>query len=57
MTDNTTILIGAIVSLSGVVVYMFKVYIKEIKENTRALDKAREVLDRVEKLLTNWRGH
>ena len=56
MTDPTPILISAVVALSGVVAYMARVFVKELKENTRALDRAREVLSRVEELLKNWRA-
>jgi hypothetical protein len=56
MNETTTILISAVVALSGVVGYMARIFIKELKENTRALDRNREVMSRVEELLKNWRA-
>jgi hypothetical protein len=56
MNETTAILISAVVALASVVAYMAKVFIKELKDNTRALDRTREVLTRVEELLKNWRA-
>jgi hypothetical protein len=56
MNETTTILISAIVALSGVVVYMARIFLKELKDNTRALDRNREAMNRVEELLKNWRA-
>jgi len=73
MDDKSIIslLITAIVALSGAVVYLFKRSEKREKEkqqlikdllntindNNSFVRGADEVLKRVEKLLTNWRGH
>lgn len=56
MTDTTTILISAIVALAGVIGVGGKMLLKVLRENTRALDRANDALDRVEELLKNWRA-
>lgn len=73
MDDKSTIalLITAVAALSGAVVYLYKRSEKREKEkqqlirdvlnaindNNSFVRGADEVLKRVEKLLTNWRGH
>lgn len=73
MTDNTIIplFIAAITGLSAAVVYLYKRGEKREKEaqqmvkdvlntiriNESYIRNADEVLKRVERLLTNWRGH
>lgn len=58
MNDTTTIpiLISAIVALSGALVWIVKVVLKELRENTRALDRGTEVMGRLEEWLKNWRA-
>lgn len=56
MTDTTTILISAIAALAGVIGVGGKMLLKALRENTRALDRANDALDRVEELLKNWRA-
>lgn len=56
MTDPTTILISAIVALAGVIGVGGKILLKVLRENTRALDRANDTLNRVEELLKNWRA-
>lgn len=56
MTDTTTILISAIVALAGVIGVGGKMLLKVLRENTRALDRANDTLNRVEELLKNWRA-
>lgn len=73
MDDKTLIatLITAIIALVGAIVYMYKGAEKREKEtqqmvkdvlnairsNESFINNSGEVLRRVEKLLTNWRGH
>lgn len=69
MTDKTLIslLITAIVALSGAVVYLYKrsekrekemqMLVKDVLNTIKNNEAVGEVLKRVEKLLTNWRGH
>lgn len=69
MTDKTTIalLISAIVALSGAIIYLYKrgekrekemqVLVKDVMNTIKNNEVVGEVLKRVEKLLTNWRGH
>lgn len=56
MTDTTTILTSAIVALAGVIGVGGKMLLKVLRENTRALDRANDTLNRVEELLKNWRA-
>lgn len=58
MTDNTTIslLIGAIVALSGALVWLVKILIKVLRDNTNAMDKSRDAVTRLEGWLKNWRA-
>lgn len=69
MTDTATIslLVAAIVALSGAVVYLYKriekrekemqALVKDVMNTIKNNEVVGEVLKRVEKLLTNWRGH
>lgn len=69
MTDKTTIalLISAIVALSGAIIYLYKrgekrekemqALVKDVMNTIKNNEVVGEVLKRVEKLLTNWRGH
>lgn len=62
-----SILITAIVALSGAVVYLYKrsekrekemqALVKDVMKTIRDNEAVGEVLKRVEGLLTNWRGH
>lgn len=56
MTDTTTILTSAIVALAGVIGVGGRMLLKVLRENTRALDRANDTLNRVEELLKNWRA-
>jgi hypothetical protein len=67
-SDLVKIFIGAIVALVGAIIWLVKTGRKDVvstlKNNTRAIDnndtsirENTEVMKRVEKLLTNWRGH
>lgn len=69
MTDKTTIalLVSAIIALSGAIIYLYKrgekrekemqALIKDVLSTIKNNEAVGEVLKRVEKLLTNWRGH
>lgn len=73
MTDTTVIplLIAAVTGLAAAVVYLYKRGEKREKEmqqtvkdvlnaihnNESYINNSREVLKKVEALLTNWRGH
>lgn len=69
MTDKTLIslLITAIIALSGAVVYLYKrsekrekemqMLVKDVLNTIKNNEAVGEVLKRVEGLLTNWRGH
>lgn len=73
MTDNATIglLITAIAALTTALVYVYKKgerrekeaqqmvkdVLNAIRSNETYIRSSDEVLKRVEKLLTNWRGH
>lgn len=69
MNDKTTIalLVSAIIALSGAVVYLYKrsekrekemqALVKDVLNTIKNNEAVSEVLKRVEKLLTNWRGH
>lgn len=69
MTDKTTIalLVSAIVALSGAIIYLYKrgekrekemqALVKDVMNTIKNNEAVGEVLKRVEKLLTNWRGH
>lgn len=69
--ETTTLFVTAITGLSAAVVYLYKRGEKREKEtqqmvkdvlnairsNESFINNSGEVLRRVEKLLTNWRGH
>ena len=69
MTDKTTIslLVSAIIALSGAIIYLYKrgekrekemqALVKDVMNTIKNNEAVGEVLKRVEKLLTNWRGH
>lgn len=69
MTDKTTIalLVSAIIALSGAIIYLYKrgekrekemqALVKDVLSTIKNNEAVGEVLKRVEKLLTNWRGH
>lgn len=69
MTDKTTIalLVSAIIALSGAIIYLYKRgekrekemqnLVKDVMNTIKNNEAVGEVLKRVEKLLTNWRGH
>lgn len=69
MTDKTTIalLVSAIIALSGAIIYLYKrgekrekemqALVKDVLSAIKNNEAVGEVLKRVEKLLTNWRGH
>lgn len=69
MNDKTTIalLVSAIIALSGAIIYLYKrgekrekemqALVKDVMNTIRDNEAVGEVLSRVEKLLTNWRGH
>lgn len=58
MNDNSTIpiLISAIVALSGALVWLVKIPINVLRENTKAMDRGNEVMTRLEDWLRNWRA-
>ena len=69
MSDKALIslLIAAIVALSGAIVYLYKrgekrekemqLVVKDVMKALKNTDNLTEVLRKVEALLTNWRGH
>lgn len=69
MNDKTTIalLVSAIIALSGAIIYLYKrgekrekemqALVKDVLNTIKNNEAVGEVLKRVEKLLTNWRGH
>lgn len=58
MNDNPIIalLIGAITALSGALVWLVKILVKVLRENTKAMDRGNEVMTRLEDWLKNWRA-
>lgn len=58
MNDNPIIslLIGAVAALSGALVWLVKILIKVLRENTKSMDRGNEVMTRLEDWLKNWRA-
>lgn len=56
-SDITKILIAGYLPLVGVVVWLIRTGRKDVIRLIKAFEQNTAVLERVEKLLTNWRGH
>lgn len=59
--DLIKLFIGGYIALGGALIWLVRTSRKDslkiTNNNTRTCEKCTEVMARVEKLLTNWRGH
>lgn len=55
--DAIKILIGGYIPLVGVIVWLIRTGRKDVIRLIKAFEQNTTVLERVERLLSNWRGH
>lgn len=55
--DLIKMLIGGYVALVGAFIWVVKIARRDIMRLIKAFEQNTSVMERVEKLLTNWRGH
>lgn len=55
--DLIKILIGGYIAMAGAFIWIVRVGRKDVIRLIKAFEKNTAIMEKVEKLLTNWRGH